>query len=286
MKKLRTSTQINLTTASRDDMSEYIRCGLTTNKELGFDAADFPMGLLDLSSDGWRPRAERAVADAEEIDLKFELCHLPFSARVVKEPDYVPIFNAEMHRAIDAAALLGVDYAVFHPNTTTLPMKNYSRKAEYDSVMNHLAPFVEHANKVGVNVVVENMRYVPHFAPVHRYCQTPDELCEIADALGIGVCWDFGHAHINGIKQSEGIEYIGKRLKMLHVNDNFATEDEHVPPFMGSIDWRDAMHGLSTVGYSGLFNFELSVAKIPAPLRKTYGKYMIEAADELMSYIE
>lgn len=286
MKKLRVSAQINLTDAPRDNISEYIRRGLLTNKELGFDAADFSMGLLDLSGDGWRPCAERAVVDAEEIGMRFELCHLPFSGRVAKEHEYVPIFNAEMHRAIDAAAVLGVDYAVFHPNTTTIPMKNYSRKAEYDSVMNHLSPFVEHAQKVGVNVVVEIMRYVPHFAPVHRYCQTPDELCDIADALGIGVCWDFGHAHINGIKQSEGIEYVGRRLKVLHVNDNFATEDEHVPPFMGSIDWRDAMQGLSRIGFSGLLNYELSVAKIPPSLRFTYGKYMIEAAQELMSYMD
>ena len=285
MKKLRLSSTLNLHGASKENISEYVKQGLIFYKEIGFDAVDFPTYLFDLSSDDCLVHAEQALRDSEEIGIKFELSHLLFSGRVCKEPDYLPIFNERMHRSIDIAATLGVDHAVFHPNTTTIPMKNYSRKAEYDSVMNHLSPFVEHANKVGLNVVIENMRYVPHFAPVHRYCQTPDELCEVADALGIGVCWDFGHAHINGIKQSEGLQYVGKRLKMLHVNDNFATEDEHLLPFLGNIDWKDAMHGLALVGFDGLFNYEVAASRVPDAVKEAYAKYIIESANELMSYI-
>ena len=191
-----------------------------------------------------------------------------------------------MHRAIDAAALLGVDYAVLHPNAATMPLKKFNRTQQYDSVMTQLSPYAEHAEKVGVNIVVENMRVFPGAMLMHRYCQSPDELCEVADALGIGVCWDFGHANISGIKQSEGITYVGKRLKVLHINDNAAVDDEHIPPFMGNVDWRDAMHGLALIGFEGPLNFELSAKKIPKALRKEYAAYVVAAAKELMSYIE
>ena len=144
----------------------------------------------------------------------------------------------------------------------------------------------EYAEKVGVNVVIENMRVINGARLSHRYCQQPDELCEIADALGIGVCWDFGHANISGIKQSEGLSYVGKRLKVIHVNDNTGIDDDHVPPFIGNVDWSDAMHGLALAEFDGLFNFELSTSRIPENARPAFAKYLLEAANELMTYIE
>ena len=189
-----------------------------------------------------------------------------------------------MFASIDAAALLGVDYAVMHPNVSTVPLKQFNRRESYDRVMSHLSPFVEYANKVGLKVVVENMRVISGHMLSHRYCQTPDELCEVADALGIGVCWDFGHANISGVKQSEGLEYVGKRLKVIHVNDNAGVDDEHIPPFTGNVDWHDAMRGLELAGFDGLFNYEITMKNIPASVRKSFAAYLIEAADEIMSY--
>ena len=285
MTKLRKSSSLNLHSYPRTDISEYIKKGLEFHKSMGFDAADLPMGLIDFTNDGWQPYIEQAKSDADEIGVKFELCHLPFSAKASTSLEYLPTFNAQMHRAIDAAAMLGVDYAVLHPNTSTLHMAKYDEKDEREKVLSHLAPFAEHAAKVGLNIVVENMRVVHENYPVHRYCQSPDELCDIADALDIGICWDFGHANISGVKQSEGLVYVGKRLKVLHVNDNFAGEDIHILPFTGNVDWRDAMYGLALAGFAGLFNFELSVARVPSSMREIFAKYVTAAADELMVYI-
>ncbi|MBE6597066.1 MAG: sugar phosphate isomerase/epimerase [Ruminococcaceae bacterium] len=287
MKKLRVSSPLTLHYHSKEDVSEYIRAGLCFHKEMGFEAADIGVSIFGLNSDDRMAKVERAIADSEEIGIKFEVCHLPFiGGGGAKDEAYMTAFNTAMHNGIDVAAALGVDYAVMHPNATTISMKSFNRKEQYDLVMNHLAPFAEHAAKVGLNVVVENMRVFPGPMLSHRYCQDPDELCDVADALGIGVCWDFGHANISGIKQSEGIAYVGKRLKMVHVNDNGAIDDEHIPPFMGNVDWRDAMHGLALVGYEGLFNFELSTAKLPESVRRSFASYMIDASKELMSYIE
>ncbi len=287
MKKLTISSPLNLHACSKENISEFIRQGLLFNKKAGFEAADFNIALLDLSKDGWQPVVEKAVADAALIGLPFEVGHLPFIGKGgTKDPEILRAFGEKMYRAIDAAKMSGIKYAVMHPNAVTLPMRQYNRTEQYDIVMTHLAPFVEYANKVGLNVVVENMRLVHATVAAHRYCQAPDELCEIADALGIGVCWDFGHAHISGIKQSEGLAYIGKRLKVIHVNDNYAGDDTHEPPFIGSVDWKDAMHGLALAEFEGLFNFETGCGSLPASMRETYAKYLMKAAEALMSYIE
>ncbi|MBQ9801848.1 MAG: sugar phosphate isomerase/epimerase [Clostridia bacterium] len=287
MKKLAISSTLNLHACPRQDLSEFIRQGLLFNKKAGFEAADFNIGMLDLSTDGWQPVVEQALADAAEIGLPFEVGHLPFIGKGgTKDPEILRAFSEKMFRAIDAAKMSGIKYAVMHPNAVTLPMRQYDRTEQYDIVMTHLAPFVEYANKVGLHVVVENMRLVHATVAAHRYCQAPDELCEVADALGIGVCWDFGHAHISGIKQSEGLATIGKRLKVIHVNDNYAGDDTHEPPFIGSVDWKDAMHGLAQTGFDGVFNFECSAGRLPASMRETYAKYLMQAAEALMSYME
>ena len=285
MKKLRISSTTNLHFGSNESVSEYIKNEVAFQKEMGFDATDFGLGKIDFLSDTWQATVEQAILDAEAVGMRFELCHLPFimAGAPIFGEDY-DIFCKKMLRAIEAAKLIGASYAVMHPNAATVPLKLFDRKAQFDSVIEHLTPFAEYAAKLGVNVVVENMRVIPTFVASHRYSQTPDELCDVADALGIGVCWDFGHANISGLRQSEGIEYVGRRLRVIHVNDNFGINDDHVPPFVGNIDWKDAMRGLDKVGFDGLFNFEISTGRLPESVRRSHAKYLIDTAVELMSY--
>ncbi len=283
---MRICSSLNLHCHSRENISEYIKAGLDFHKENGFDAADFNTGILNLTRDGWQSHIEKAISDEKNVGIKFELCHLPFFCGSLKENSELVLKTSEkIHNAIDAAALLGVDYAVLHPGTNTIPIDLFNRDEEYDLVMRHLSPFVEHASKVGLKLAVENMRISKNGVPGRRFGQSPEEICEIADALGIGVCWDFGHANISEVKQSEGLSYVGKRLKVIHVNDNFGVEDEHLAPFMGNIDWRDAMKGLILAKFDGLLNYEVSAGKLPCATRTSYAKYLIDVANELISYI-
>lgn len=287
MKQLRVSAAFNLHRHSRENLFEYVREGLRFYKQAGFDAIDFGTTFLDLGSDAWKPQVEQILKNSQEMGISFEIGHLPFmGGGGVKDEAYLKLFNEKMHRAIDAAAQMGLRYAVMHPNASTLPLRQYDHDEQYDLVMGHLSPFVEHAAKVGLNVLVENMRVVTNVRYSHRYGQSPEDLCEIADGLGIGVCWDFGHANISGLKQSESLAYIGKRLKVIHVNDNVGIDDEHILPFTGNIDWRDAMHGLALTEFDGLFNFELNTSRVPVSMRDAYASYVLAAARELMSYIE
>ena len=285
MKKLRLCTKMNLHGEPGEDFNEYIKKGVLFHKNAGFDALDFPFAKVNYSDGNWRKIIDTAISESEKAGIRFEVGHLPYSSKIAKDESLLPQFNKNMFCAIEAAAQLGVAYADFHPNTTTLRMENYDAARERERVLSHLSPFVDYAVKLGVKVVVENMRYVPKPTPAHRYCQTPEELCDIADTLGIGVCWDFGHSNINAQKQSEAIAYVGSRLKVLHVNDNNGVGDDHVPPFCGKVDWRDAMHGLALIGFEGLFNYELHTSKVPESMSEHFASYVRAAAYELMSYI-
>ena len=287
MENLIISSTFNLCPSAGEDCTEYINRGLEFYKEHGYGAAEFGATMLSLSTDKWKKQVEDAIEASERTGVRFATAHLPYlGGGGVKSAEYMERFDREMYASIDAMKMLGVNCAIFHPNAATVVAKDFDRKKTFESVMAHLAPYAEYAAKVGLSVVVENMRVIHGMRHSHRYCQDPDELCEVADALGIGVCWDFGHANISGVKQSKGLAYVGKRLKVLHVNDNFAGDDIHILPFTGNVDWKDAMHGLALAEFDGLFNFELSVARVPAELRSDFAKYVSHAADELMGYIE
>ena len=282
---MRLCSRINLNYEENASINDVIENGLAYLKDMGFDAADFTMKLIEPLGDNWQGCIEKAILDTEKLGIKFEISHLPFSMKTATDPSFMPKFKRDVFNAIEASKMLGVDYAVIHPNTITVRAEEFDRRKSYDSVMNHLSPFVDYASKVGVRIVVENMRVVHEKYPTHRYCQDPDELCEIADALGVGICWDFGHANICGLCQSDAIRYVGKRLKVLHVNDNTGTDDDHLPPFIGKINWRDAMQGLSDIGFKGLFNYEIETVRVPKLMRDSFTGYLVEAAHEITSYI-
>lgn len=283
---MRLCSRINLNYSENKSLDEVIRSGLSYLKTKGFDAADFTMSLIEPLGDGWMECIEKAVSETEKLGIRFEISHLPFNVKTATDPSVLPKFERDVFNAIDASKMLGVDFAVIHPNTITVPLETFDRKKSYDSVMNHLSPFVEYGDKVGVKIAVENMRVVHNSYPTHRYCQDPDELCEIADALGASVCWDFGHANLGGLCQSEALRYLGNRVKVLHVNDNTRADDDHLPPFIGNIDWKDAMKGLSEIGFTGLFNYEIETKRIPKELRDPFADYLVEAAREIISYRE
>ena len=287
MKKLLKSSFLSLHSYPKDNIPAYIRAGLAFFKEVGFDAANISTDAV-LPPDGkWEPVVEQALEDAREWEIPFVDCHLPFFSNLINtDPEYAEQANREMHVGIEIAKALGVKHAVLHPNTAPVKMRDFDPKAAYDSVMAYLSPFAEHAAKIGVNLAVENMRLDPGIYRMHRYCQEPEELCQIVDALGVGVCWDFGHANMVGLKQSEALAYIGKRLKCVHIQDNNGVIEDYSAPFMGTVDWQDAMHGLALAEFEGPLNYEIPAARIPADLRKDFAKYLVAIADKLMEYIK
>lgn len=282
MKKHIISSCLAFCEDTSDDILQVVGNRFETLKNIGFEGIDFDTTLLGRVKKDREQIFDSVSKLAKSIGLEFIQCHLPFVPQSNGVPDG-DSFNKTVFSALDVAAGLGIKYAVMHPNTSSVPLDEYDRSAEYDKVMTFFEPFVEYANKVGVNMVIENMRSVQKQKPTHRYCASPDELCEIADAFGIGVCWDTGHANITGLCQSDALKYVGDRLKVLHLNDNFGDDDIHIAPFLGSIDWKDVMSGLRAINYSGALNFEVLSGKLPADCRLEYGKFVFETARKVYS---
>ena len=78
----------------------------------------------------------------------------------------------------------------------------------------------------------------------------------------VGVCLDFGHAHMDG-DLVEAIETVSGHLITTHVHDNRGRTDDHLVPFEGTIDWPAALTGVQKVGYDGTLLLEIAAHGSP-----------------------
>lgn len=72
------------------------------------------------------------------------------------------------------------------------------------------------------------------------------------DAPHVGLCFDFGHAHLGG-DVVDALEVASGLVMSTHVHDNRGRVDDHLWPFEGTIDWGAALMTLQKLGYEGPF---------------------------------
>lgn len=71
----------------------------------------------------------------------------------------------------------------------------------------------------------------------------------------IHACWDTGHANCEG-SQYDDIITLSKELYAIHYNDNRGTMDEHLLPFLGTLNHDEVMTALVDIGFNGCFTME------------------------------
>ena len=76
----------------------------------------------------------------------------------------------------------------------------------------------------------------------------------------IGICMDVGHAHLMG-DTVEAVETTSEYLITTHIHDNGGQNDDHLVPFLGSIDWAATIIALEKIGYDGVLMYEVKAAE-------------------------
>jgi sugar phosphate isomerase/epimerase len=163
----------------------------------------------------------------------------------------------ETEAALELARRVPLSVLVVHPglqDSLLSPGVQNSREAAVRSV----EEIVALASPLGVRVALE---------VIPNAMATADALVELLDDLDmpeLGVCLDFGHAHMQG-DVVDAIESLSGVLAATHVHDNHGERDEHLAPFDGTIDWAGALTALQKIGYEGALMLELAGADPSAP---------------------
>lgn len=236
----------------------------------GFDCVDLDFTDIHsksfiLRGEHWQREIEELGRTAREMGMSFYQSHAPFpngatltSDAKLATPEKMEYFEEMHRRAMIASAMLGVEWVVIHP--LTMPECGYERVATLAANHRYFDRFVELGIQNGVGTTFENMLPSLDRKCPMRYCQHYEELIEFVDSYHdpkVGICWDSGHANQAGLDQGRALHAIGHRLKTLHINDNiYGNLDEHLLPFMGTVDWNAVIGALADIDYQGTLNYE------------------------------
>jgi sugar phosphate isomerase/epimerase len=156
----------------------------------------------------------------------------------------------EAEKALQVARRISFSAFVAHlgvPRTEQSPGEN-----RRDGARRSIEALQKLADPLGVRVAVElipselsTARALVHFVE------------ETIDAAAVGICLDFGHAHMDG-DVVEAVETVSEHLITTHLHDNRGRTDDHLVPFDGTIDWAAALTAVQKVGYEGTLMFEVA----------------------------
>lgn len=256
-------------------------------KDAGADAVDFNLAGMDYQKEN-SPYAKseeefveyfsslKKYADSIGIEICQTHGRLP-GFKNEKDHDEAFVKNARLD--CKATALLGAPVCVVHAVTT---MNHMEASDEFMHELNfkQFAQILPFAKEFNVKIATETFGDVHGGAKcdffgnndelIKNYKLTKERLPEYADYFT--VCMDTGHTNKatkfnNNPKPPQAIRDIGSDITVLHLNDNTTENDQHMIPFVnkkvwkisGTIDWDETFDALDEIGYSGVYNMELSL---------------------------
>lgn len=267
--------------------------------DFAFVCHNYPNYILRF--DDWQQRIDRIANLAQKLGVTFSQSHLPYITDTIycadanfQKPGYAEYFDECMRRAYIGSAMLGVRYATAHP--MSFPEYNFEELPQQEENRKYYDKFVELGISHGVGTAFENMLPSLNRSWPDRYCTRYEELIRLVDSYNdpmVGICWDTGHANQMRFDQVRALRAVGHRLKNTHINDNhYGTRDEHLQPFMGTIDWFKLIPVLAEIGYDGDLAYETNQVGIKAKgelqdaiLRLTYenGCYLVKIYEDALA---
>jgi L-ribulose-5-phosphate 3-epimerase len=197
-------------------------------KEAGFDGV-----LLWWSEYLDRNDYRNGPQIVREAGLFIENIHTPFQIQ-----NNLWLDNLDGEASFDCYLQCVADCAEFEIPTMVVHLPDEDNP--YNALgLDRLKIIAEKAERLGVNVALENLRNLANLSYV----------LEQVDSLRIGFCYDCAH-HYRHYPGSDLLSMYGSRLMALHLHDYYG-KAVHRLPFDGTIDWSTAMKKITETGYSG-----------------------------------
>jgi len=113
--------------------------------------------------------------------------------------------------------------------------------------LNRIKDIVNHAKEKDMKIAFENTKIKGYIDYV---------LSNIKDSH-VGFCLDSGHLHVH-FDDDFNFEMFKDRIFAVHLHDNDKTDDLHLLPFEGTIDWVRTVKNLRECNYKGPVTLELN----------------------------
>ena len=245
------------------DFNRFCKTDAEKIRELhraGFRYIDFSMYQFTpdcvYMQENWRDEVQKLKDLAQELGMQFVQAHSQGGNPLSEDKAHVDFLLKATIRSIEICQMLGIKNTVVHNGYEQGISKEewfVKNKAFYEK----LFPVME---QTGVNVLCENSTRLN--MPNRYFINTGKDMREFIEYVKhpqIHGCWDTGHANCEG-HQYDDIMAVGEHLYAIHYNDNHGTADQHIAPFLGTMNHDEIMHALIDVGFKGYFTFECELS--------------------------
>jgi sugar phosphate isomerase/epimerase len=177
-------------------------------------------------------RVDKIARSCAHLGLAIVSLHGPFYSHVddAKAGRWLTLYHedssvramalAELKKVLWTAAEIGGPMVVVHWEET-------------GQGRDELGRLVEAAGEAGVRIALENS----HNRAEASVGTLLDVLERFDSEAPVGLCFDTGHAHMAEDDLLSALRAAASRLLSFHVHDNDGSDDSHLVPYRGSIDW-------------------------------------------------
>jgi L-ribulose-5-phosphate 3-epimerase len=206
-------------------------------KKVGFDRVFIHWKDYECNGDGW----EFDPDYIKKADLDIIFAHLSYKDinLIWNEVENVDNLIEGYFEDISECKKYRIPMVVMHL-TTGFDAPIYNEKG-----IDRLKRLVEHAKKLGIKIAFENTKMRGYLEYV---------LTNIKDE-NVGVCFDSGHYHAYFNDEFDFLNF-KNRIFAVHLHDNDKSDDQHLLPFDGTIDWLPLLRSLKECNFSGDITLE------------------------------
>ena len=234
-----------------------LRIGFSLHRDITEDTfaaiADAGLSTVEINGTGHDFKAFARYAQRHGVTLwSRHLPYFPFEQQDIAQA------NPEIRRQIVAfhtqlireGADAGIRVFVLHPSTPIT--ESMPRQERLRCAMDTLNQLAEVADAAGVVIAVEDMI----LSCLGNSARELAQLISVNDKLR--VCFDVNHLFNN--THREFVELLGDKIIHTHISDYDFVEERHWFPGEGKINWPELYAALQSIGYSGVWNYEVGLA--------------------------
>ena len=142
------------------------------------------------------------------------------------------------------------DIKICKENNIPMVVMHLTSKSEApkynETGLKRLKEIVDYAQELNIKVAFENTKIKGYL----------DYVIENIDNENVGICFDSGHYHVH-FNDDLDFPKFKDRIFAVHLHDNDQSDDLHLMPFEGTLDWEETIKNLKECNYDGPITLEL-----------------------------
>lgn len=221
---------------SNDNQNVNVKDTILAIHEAGFDGV-----FIQWYNKDWDFSQQQQVEYARQLGLTIQFAHLGYKGinDIWAEGQNGDILVEQYLKDLDKVKENNIPMVVMHLTSKSVApapsMKGITR-------LQKIADYAEH---LGIKIAFENTKIFGYLEYVFEHIKNKN----------VGVCYDAGHCHCH-FNDKFSWEIFKDKIFAVHLHDNDQTDDLHLLPFDGTIDWDQLMSNLKTANYNGPITLE------------------------------